>query len=215
MTHELRLLAWTGSGGALLVTALAIAGTPSKAATASSDAHDPATAITIARGHGVAHDSRARASIERWMAIGQPLGTPMAPSQAVPDVPAPASAPVDRTVTIRTAGSNLSFEPDALSLKRGTRVRIQYINEGVLPHNFVVLFSEDDLDALGAAAYDAEATGFVPLAEKEKLIAYTELAPPGATVSVTFVVPEPGEYTFVCLFPGHYNVMLGTLKALA
>jgi uncharacterized cupredoxin-like copper-binding protein len=122
--------------------------------------------------------------------------------------------PVDRTVTIRTSGSNLSFEPDAVSLKTGTRVRIQYVNDGVLPHNFVLLRSEDDLDDLGAAAYEAEATGFVPLDEKDKLIAYTALAAPGMTVTVTFVVPEPGEYTFVCLFPGHYNVMLGTLRAL-
>jgi len=101
-----------------------------------------------------------------------------------------------------------------VSLKTGTRVRVEYVNNGVLPHNIVVLRDEDDLDALGIAAYDAEATGFVPTDQQDKLIAYTALAAPGDTVSVTFVVPAPGEYTFVCLFPGHYNVMLGTLKAL-
>jgi azurin len=28
-----------------------------------------------------------------------------------------------------------------------------------------------------------------------------------------FVVPDPGEYTFICLFPGHAQMMLGTLTA--
>lgn len=166
-------------------------------------------AQALARGHGVAHDRRALAAIDRWLALGQPTGRSNLASVVTQD-----DGPVDRTVTIRTSGSNLSFDPDQLSLKAGTRVRIQYTNDGVLPHNFVVLKSEDDLDALGAAAYDAEATGFVPLDQQDKLIAYTTLAAPGTTVSVTFEVPAPGTYTFVCLFPGHYNVMLGTLRAL-
>jgi azurin len=193
--------AGAGLAGAVLLSLL----TASSALSSS----DEQVAHVIAGGHGVAHDARAVAAIDRWLALGQPAGLSMRASTASQD-----DGPVDRTVTIRTSGSNLSFDPDALSLKAGTRVRIQYINDGVLPHNFVVLKSEDDLDALGAAAYDAEATGFVPLDQKDKLIAYTTLAAPGTTVSVTFEVPAPGEYTFVCLFPGHYNVMLGTLRAL-
>lgn len=192
--------AGAGLAGAVLLSLL------TASAARSSDEPD---AHLIASGHGVAHDARAVAAIDRWLALGQPTGWSMVASAARRD-----DGPVDRTVTIRTSGSNLAFDPDQLSLKAGTRVRIQYINDGVLPHNFVVLKSEDDLDALGAAAYDAEATGFVPLDQKDKLIAYTTLAAPGTTVSVTFEVPSPGSYTFVCLFPGHYNVMLGTLRAL-
>lgn len=193
--------AGAGLAGAVLLSLL----------TASSvlSSSDEQVAQGIAGGHGVAHDARALAAIDRWLALGQPAGLSMHASMANQD-----DGPVDRTVTIRTSGSNLAFDPDQLSLKAGTRVRIQYINDGVLPHNFVVVKSEDDLDALGAAAYDAEATGFVPLGQKDKLIAYTTLAAPGTTVSVTFEVPAPGEYMFVCLFPGHYNVMLGTLRAL-
>ena len=177
---------------------------------------DQDRAATLARGHGVAHDARAVAAIDRWLALGSPLAAamPVPPTSAISAGAAQDDGPVDRTVTLRTSGSNLSFDPDAISLKAGTRVQIQYINDGVLPHNFVLLRSEDDLDDLGAAAYEAEATGFVPLDAKDKLIAYTPLAAPGMTVTVTFVVPAPGEYTFVCLFPGHYNVMLGTLRAL-
>ncbi len=216
MTMRTWLARLGGCACVLLLAAAAVWAARSADGSTADAAPHPDLAAAIAQGHGVGHDARAVDAIDRWLALGSPLA---------PAIPLPATAamsaastqdegPVERTVTIRTSGSNLSFEPDAISLKAGTRVTIQYINDGVLPHNLVVLRSEDDLDDLGAAAYEAEATGFVPLDEKDKLIAYTGLAAPGATVTVTFVVPPPGEYTFVCLFPGHYNVMLGTLRAL-
>lgn len=174
-----------------------------KAMTGGSD-HDEAPAShEVARAHGVAHDADAVRSIDRWHALGRPAGHASS-----------MQGEVDRVVTLRTTGSDLAFEPARLSLEAGTRVRLDYVNDGVLPHNFVLLKSEDDLDALGAAAYEAEATGYVPVDRADTLIAYTALAAPGTTVSVTFEVPAPGTYTFVCLFPGHYNVMLGTLRAL-
>ena len=71
-----------------------------------------------------------------------------------------------------------------------------------------------DIDSLALAAYQAGETGYVPLDMKEKLIGWTTLASPGQSVEVTFVVPAAGEYTYVCLFPGHSNSMLGTLRAL-
>lgn len=199
---------------------VAAVGATARTATADAAAH-------LARGHGVAHDARAIASLARWLALGQPFGrasdvaerpVPDAlPRRRVPAGPAASTShqEVDRVVTVTTTGSNLSFEPARLSLKAGTRVRLDYVNDGVLPHNFVVLTREADLDALGAAAYEAEATGYVPTDQAEQLVAYTALAAPGTTVSVTFAVPAPGTYTFVCLFPGHYNVMLGTLRALS
>ena len=49
---------------------------------------------------------------------------------------------------------------------------------------------------------------------KDKLVGWTTLASPGESVEMTFVVPAAGEYTYVCLFPGHSNSMLGTLRAL-
>ena len=111
-------------------------------------------------------------------------------------------------------GSNLEFVPSRISAKNGARVTIRYVNEGTLPHNLVLLRDPEDLDTLGPAAYDAAETGYVPLAHRDLLIAWSDLASPGQTVEITFVMPPPGEYTFACLFPGHYNMMLGTLRSL-
>ena len=120
----------------------------------------------------------------------------------------------DTTIAIRAASSTLEFSPTRVSAKAGTRIRIRFINEGTLPHNLVVPKSESDIDALALAAYAAGETGYVPMELKEKLIGWTALASPGESVEMTFVVPAAGEYTYVCLFPGHANSMLGTLRAL-
>ena len=120
----------------------------------------------------------------------------------------------DTTITIRASSSTLEFNPARVAAKAGSRIRIRLVNDGTLPHNLVVPKKDDDIDALALAAYQAGETGYVPLDMKDKLIGWTALASPGESVEVTFVVPTAGEYTYVCLFPGHANSMLGTLRAL-
>jgi uncharacterized cupredoxin-like copper-binding protein len=121
---------------------------------------------------------------------------------------------VDTTIAISTTGSNLEFTPSRISAKQGTRVTIRYTNEGTLPHNIVLVKDEHDIDVLGTAAFQAKDTGYVPLQHREKMLAFSELAVPGTTVEITFEVPPAGEYYFVCLYPGHYNMMVGTLRSL-
>lgn len=120
----------------------------------------------------------------------------------------------DTTIVVRASGSSLEFVPARLSVKAGTRVRLRFVNDGTLPHNLVLPRRDDDIDALALAAYESAESGYVPVAQKEKLVAYTALVSPGETAEVFFDVPPPGEYTYVCLFPGHANTMLGTLRAL-
>ena len=122
-------------------------------------------------------------------------------------------AAFDTTVTLRAISSTLEFDPALIAAKHGTRVRVRFVNTGTLPHNLVIVRNEDDIDDLAAAA--AKTGGdFVPVAQKAKLIAYSALASPGQTVDVTFVMPPPGDYTYVCMMTGHSNTMLGKLRSL-
>ena len=125
-----------------------------------------------------------------------------------------AQSAVDTTITIRASGSTLEFTPMRVSARAGTRLRIRFINDGTLPHNLVVPKSDDDIDTLALSAYQAAETGYVPMDLTSKLLGWTTLASPGQSVETTFVVPAAGEYTYICLFPGHSNSMLGTLRAL-
>jgi plastocyanin len=140
-------------------------------------------------------------------------GVLVAVSAMSPSVDAAQTAP-DTTVVIRSTGAELAFQPARLALKNGTRVRIRFINDGALPHNIVFPRTEADIDVLSAAATDAAETGFVPLDLKAQMFAYSALAKPTETAEVTFTMPAPGEYWFVCLYPGHAANMLGTLRSL-
>ena len=127
--------------------------------------------------------------------------------------PVQSQAPADTTIVVRANSSTLEFDPPAIAAKAGARVRIRFVNEGTLPHNLVLVKDEDDIDGLAAAASKVGGD-YVPLSQKEKLIAYSSLASPGQTVDLIFVVPPAGVYTYVCLLSGHSNSMLGSLRSL-
>lgn len=122
-------------------------------------------------------------------------------------------APPDTVVELRSEGTALEFIPDRLSLEAGARVTLRYTNDGTLPHNLALLLDDAGLDRMAVDAYDAADSGYIPPGYEEVMVAYTPLVSPGETVELTFVVPPPGEYTYVCLFPGHANSMLGTLRS--
>lgn len=119
----------------------------------------------------------------------------------------------DTTIVIKSSSSTLEFDPPSIAVKQGKRVLLRFVNAGTLPHNFVLARSEDDLDDLAAAAMK-QGGDYVPATLKAKMLAYTTLASPGQTVEVTFVVPAPGQYTYVCLMSGHAISMTGTLRSL-
>lgn len=126
---------------------------------------------------------------------------------------AAAQSAVDTTVVLKASGPTLEFEPTAIVLKQGTRVRLRFINDGTLPHNVVFVRNEDDIDVMAMAAMQ-EGGDYVPVDMKDKMIAYTKLASPGQTVETIFVVPPAGGYTYVCLMSGHAAMMLGRLRSL-
>lgn len=143
-----------------------------------------------------------------WLLLAVPLAAPERPlaGQAVPKA--------DTVIMMRSVGPNLEFIPDELAVEQGTRVILRYVNDGDLPHNLALVRDEADIDMLVAAAYEAQGTGFIPVEHSETMIAYSPLVSPGQTVDIEFVVPPPGEYVYICLFPGHASMMLGTLYSL-
>jgi len=123
---------------------------------------------------------------------------------------------VDRTITIQPTGNEMTFKQTKFTVAPGETVELVFKNTATSPsmqHNVVVLNSTEDavFERVGEAGMSAGSTNdYVP--EDDAVIAYTPIAPPGETVSVTFTVPEaPGEYGYVCTFPGHWATMQGTM----
>ena len=116
-------------------------------------------------------------------------------------------------VTVKASSSTLAFVPEEITVKHGKIVKLRFVNEGTLPHNFVLVKNEDDLDGLAMAAME-EGGDYVPKDMKGKLFAFTKLASPNQTLEVVFPAPLPGLYTYVCLMSGHAAMMLGKLRSL-
>jgi len=127
-------------------------------------------------------------------------------SAAVLTAAPPAKA---RTVTIQ-ANDTLKFSVTRIDAKPGESLRIVLTDTGTVPktvmaHNVVVLKKGADPAAFANAAASAFETGYIPASMSAQVLAHTPLAGPGETVEVTFTAPKvPGNYDYLCSFPGHF-----------
>jgi azurin len=118
-----------------------------------------------------------------------------------------------------TAGDDMKYSVSTIQAKPGESLRIRLKSTGstampkiVMAHNVVVLKIGTDQQAFATAAANARATDFIPPALKAQVVAASKLAGNGETVDLDFVVPKaPGNYPFICTFPGHFVTMKGTL----
>jgi azurin len=142
------------------------------------------------------------------------------PDKKVPPPAAGAAAKPDakgvRTVEI-IGTDDMKFSVQTIAAKPGEQIRVRLMVKGGMPkiamaHNFVLLAkAADTLKFVNAAAL-ARTTDFIPPEMKAQVLAATTLAGAGETVEVTFKAPTaPGEYTYLCTFPGHFQSMRGTL----
>lgn len=131
---------------------------------------------------------------------------------------ATASGAVDQTVTLQPKGNQMKYKQTEFTVAPGQTVKLVFENTATSPsmqHNVVVLTSADEaaFRQVGEAGMEAgSANDYVP-EDMNQVLAYTAIAPPGETVSVTFTAPEEtGDYGYVCTFPGHWATMQGTMK---
>ena len=121
-------------------------------------------------------------------------------------------------MTITPIGNKMEFEQTAFTVKAGTEVTLTFENtatSAAMEHNVVLLTDNADatITRVGQAAMGAAANAYVP--EDDVVLAATDLAKPGETVTLTFTAPnEAGEYAYICTFPGHYAMMQGTMRVI-
>ena len=107
----------------------------------------------------------------------------------------------------------LLFDQETLTVKAGSKVQLTFNNNDDMLHNFL-LVAPNAADPVGEAAtqlgLQGDALGYVP--NMDEVLYHTTLLEPGTSEAIYFVAPsEPGEYPYVCTFPGHYMTMRGVL----
>jgi azurin len=104
----------------------------------------------------------------------------------------------------------MKYDVTKIEAKPGEQLKVQLSTVSSMPkqemaHNFVLLAKNTPVDIFVLEAAMARASNYIPQAKKNFILAQTDLAGGGETVEVTFDAPkEPGEYLFICTFPGHY-----------
>lgn len=119
-------------------------------------------------------------------------------------------------VVIKAIREEMKFDKQEITIKAGQPVEIVFENPDAMQHN-IVIGKQKSLDIIGKAA-DAMITArnaaekhYVP--EIPEIIASSPLVNPGETFRLRFTAPAaPGEYPFICTFPGHWRIMNGIMK---
>ena len=114
----------------------------------------------------------------------------------------------------------MRFDREEFTVVPGQPVRLRVEHVGNLPvqvmgHNVVILAAGVDAFEFGAEV-GVEGGGlhddFVPQALRDQVIAFSEMLGGGESATVEFRAPDaPGEYLYICTFPGHFGQMRGTM----
>ena len=112
-----------------------------------------------------------------------------------------------------TSNDMMKYNKSEIKVKAGKKVKVTLKHVGkldkkVMGHNFVLLKQGVDIAAFGNKAISFADNNYIPEGT-EDVIAFTKIIGAGETVVVEFDAPAPGEYDFLCSFPGHYSMMKG------
>ena len=131
----------------------------------------------------------------------------------VPAKPNPwAKGEAGREIKVEAA-LGLQFAQKTLKVRHGERVSLTFKNPDVVPHNWVLL-KPGKLQSIGDAANkmitDPQGLAHHYVPESPDVLVYTDMTNPGNTFTIHFTAPDqPGDYPYLCTFPGHWMVMNG------
>lgn len=122
--------------------------------------------------------------------------------------------------TIKIVGQdNLKFDVTLIEASPGETIKIEFVVVSNMPkqamaHNVAIVDKGVDVDAFAMASMVARDNQYIAPDYENQMIAYTDMIGGGETSTIEFTVPEtPGDYDYICTFPGHYQGgMVGILR---
>jgi putative membrane-bound dehydrogenase-like protein len=110
----------------------------------------------------------------------------------------------------------MQYDKKLITVKAGQKVILNLENPDGMQHNLLII-KPGTLQKVGKAADDllsdpkAAEKQYVP--KMAEVLFATKLVNSGETVTLEFTVPnEPGDYPYVCTFPGHWRGMNGIMR---
>ncbi|MGK6351941.1 PVC-type heme-binding CxxCH protein [Parapedobacter sp. DT-150] len=122
----------------------------------------------------------------------------------------------DESITIKAIVGEMKYDVTNFTAKAGQTLKIIFENPDHMQHNLLIL-KPGTLATVGQAADELakQPNGaemqYIP--NTSDVLFSTPLVNPEGRYELTFTVPAtPGEYPYVCTFPGHWRIMQGVMR---
>ena len=153
-------------------------------------------------------------TLKRFGAVG--TAAPSRPDTSAPPARTDAAPARDaQVVNIQSIPEKMLFDLKWFTVEAGKPVQLVLSNVEAMPHNLVV-GAPGSLKEIGSVAAtmpmpsDPNVKPYVP--DSPKVLYATKLVMEGQTAQLSFTAPkEPGEYVFLCTYPGHFIRMYGVM----
>ena len=110
----------------------------------------------------------------------------------------------------------LKFDISKFEIKAGSKIRLVFNNNDDMMHNIVGVMpgtADEVADLAIKLGLKGSEMNYVP--KSSNVLFNTAMLQPHSSESIYFIAPtKPGEYTFLCTYPGHGSVMRGVLKVV-
>ena len=120
-------------------------------------------------------------------------------------------------VLVQVVPNLIRFDTKRFDVRAGAPVELTLKNGCIVPHNIVFLGRDAEpavIAGVNAMGVEGISRNYVP--EVPGILASSKLLPPRGSDILKFKAPtEPGDYLFLCTFPGHWFTMRGVMRVRA
>lgn len=121
------------------------------------------------------------------------------------------------TVKIGVIPGALKFDTARFEVIAGSTLNLEFNNNGLMQHNLVLVrpgHTDNIVNAAMGLGANGQKLNWVP--DSRAVFAFTPLVDAGKQFTLKFLTPaQPGDYPYVCTFPGHGLIMRGVMVVKA
>ncbi|MEC3878185.1 PVC-type heme-binding CxxCH protein [Parapedobacter sp. 10938] len=128
-----------------------------------------------------------------------------------------ANVPSER-IELKAVKDIMQYDKKLITVPAGKKITLVFENPDGMQHNLLII-QPGTLDIVGKAADDmlrsSEAYEKQYIPDIPEVLHHTSLVNPGESVTLEFTAPtEPGDYPYLCTFPGHWRGMNGIMRVV-
>ena len=161
-------------------------------------------------------DQKINSSKEKCLKTAEPKRAVLFSKKGFSKNPAAPSQEKSRTILIEIVPELMKFHIDTFTVLAGEKIMLELDNLDGMQHNLLII-KPGTLEKVGAAAdamlRDPKASEKHYVPDMPEVLFATEMLGPEELYTLNFTVPDtPGDYPFVCTFPGHWRMMNGIMR---